>query len=108
MFVVRHWLALPEVRTFPFSCPASWSSLPSQFSPVHGDPYHRSMNLDLSDDEAAALIKELRTTIDNGSDPFSERIGTLKAILVKLKPEPITAGTRRCWGERSVFPVCAI
>jgi len=43
-------------------------------------------HLDLSDDEAAALIKELHDTIHNDRYPFSERIRTLKAILAKLRP----------------------
>jgi hypothetical protein len=47
------------------------------------------MHLDLSDDEAAALIKELHDTVDNDRYPFSERVGTLKAILAKLRPEPV-------------------
>jgi hypothetical protein len=46
-------------------------------------------HLDLSDDEAAALIKELHDTIHNDRYPFSERIRTLKAILAKLRPEPV-------------------
>jgi hypothetical protein len=46
-------------------------------------------HLDLSDDEAAALIKELRETIDNDRYPFSARIHTLRAILAKLAPQPV-------------------
>ena len=46
-------------------------------------------HLDLSDDKAAALIKELRTTIDNDRYPFSNRVHTLKAILAKLRPKPV-------------------
>jgi len=40
------------------------------------------MHLDLSDEEAAALIKELADITGNDRYPFSERIRTLKAILV--------------------------
>jgi len=47
------------------------------------------MNLDLTDEEAAALIRELRGITDNDRYQFSERIRTLKAILAKLRPEPI-------------------
>jgi hypothetical protein len=45
-------------------------------------------HLELSDDEAAALIKELHDTIHNDRYPFSERIRTLRGILAKLRPEP--------------------
>ena len=47
------------------------------------------MHLDLSDDETAALTKELDDIIRNDRYPFSERIRTLKAILAKLRPEPV-------------------
>jgi hypothetical protein len=46
-------------------------------------------HLDLSDDEAAALMKELHEIIGNDRYPFSPRIQTLRAILAKLRPEPI-------------------
>jgi hypothetical protein len=49
------------------------------------------MNLDLSDDEAAALIKELADITGNDRYPFSARIQTLRAILAKLRPEPARA-----------------
>ena len=39
------------------------------------------MNLDLTDEEAAALIRELRAITDNDRYQFSERISTLKTIL---------------------------
>jgi hypothetical protein len=45
-------------------------------------------HLDLSDEEAAALIKELADITGNDRYPFSPRIQTLRAILAKLKPEP--------------------
>ena len=47
------------------------------------------MHLDLSDDETAALTKELDDITRNDRYPFSERIRTLKAILAKLPPEPV-------------------
>ena len=47
------------------------------------------MHLDLSDDETAALTKELDKITRNDRYPFSERIRTLKAILAKLRPEPV-------------------
>jgi hypothetical protein len=46
-------------------------------------------HLDLSDDEAAALIKELHDTIDNDRYALSPRIRTLRGILAKLRPEPV-------------------
>ena len=46
------------------------------------------MHLDLSDEEAA-LIKELRETVETDRYPFSPRIRTLRAILAKLRPEPV-------------------
>jgi hypothetical protein len=45
-------------------------------------------HLDLTDEEAAALIKELADITGNDRYPFSPRIQTLRAILAKLKPEP--------------------
>lgn len=48
-------------------------------------------HLDLSDEEAAALIKELADITGNDRYPFSPRIQTLRAILAKLKPEPARA-----------------
>jgi hypothetical protein len=46
------------------------------------------MNLDLSDEEAAALIKDLDDITGNDRYRFSERMRSLRAILAKLKPEP--------------------
>lgn len=45
-------------------------------------------HLELSDDEAAALTKELADIIGNDRYPFSRRILTPSAILGKLRPEP--------------------
>jgi hypothetical protein len=47
------------------------------------------MHLDLSNDESAALTKELDDITRNDRYPFSERIRTLKAILAKLRPSPV-------------------
>jgi hypothetical protein len=46
-------------------------------------------HLDLSDEEAAALIKALADITGNDRYPFSTRIKTLRAILAKLRPEPV-------------------
>ena len=49
------------------------------------------MNLDLSDEETAALTQELHDIVENDRYPFSPRIRTLRAILAKLRPEPVRA-----------------
>jgi hypothetical protein len=46
------------------------------------------MHLDLTD-EQAALIRELHDIIESNRYPFSPRIRTLRAILSKLRPEPV-------------------
>ena len=45
-------------------------------------------HLDLTDDEAAALTRELHEIVENDRYPFSPRIRTLGAVLNKLSPEP--------------------
>ena len=47
------------------------------------------MNLDLTDDETATLVRLLKSTIDADRYPLSPRIQTLKAILDKIRPEPV-------------------
>jgi hypothetical protein len=51
-------------------------------------PISRGMNLDLTDDEKTALIRELDGIIRDDRYPLSPRILMLKAILGKLRPEP--------------------
>ena len=46
------------------------------------------MNLDLTDDEAAALLRELDGLIDGDRYFMSPRIKTLKEIRAKIRPEP--------------------
>jgi hypothetical protein len=46
-------------------------------------------HLDLSEDEAAAFAQELRDTVHNDRYPLSTRIRTLRAIMAKLRPEPV-------------------
>jgi hypothetical protein len=46
------------------------------------------MNLDLTDEEAEALLKELSNIIDGDRYFMSQRIRTLKAIRAKIRPEP--------------------
>jgi hypothetical protein len=47
------------------------------------------MTLEFSDDEKTALIRELDRIIKDDRYPLSPRIMTLKAILNKIRPEPI-------------------
>jgi hypothetical protein len=49
----------------------------------------RIMHLDLTDDETAALLKELDGIIDGDRYFLSERIKILTAIRAKLRPEPV-------------------
>jgi hypothetical protein len=49
------------------------------------------MSLDLSDEESAALLAELDRIIRDDRYPLSRRIRTLKAIVAKIRPEPIRA-----------------
>ena len=46
------------------------------------------MQLDLTDEEIAALTRLLTNTIDDDRYPLSPRIQTLKGILGKIRPEP--------------------
>jgi hypothetical protein len=50
---------------------------------------YRVMQLDLTDDETAALTRLLSNTIDADRYPLSPRIQTLKGILGKIRPEPV-------------------
>ena len=59
-------------------------SQPDDHTPISEVMQH----LDLTDEEAAALIKELADITGNNRYPFSARIQTLRAILAKLRPEP--------------------
>jgi len=47
------------------------------------------MNLDLTDEEATALLGELDRIIDSDRYFLSPRIKTLKAIRGKIRPEPV-------------------
>jgi hypothetical protein len=52
-------------------------------------PYLREMMLDLTDEETDALARLLSRTIDDDRYPLSPRIQVLKAILAKLRLEPV-------------------
>ena len=47
------------------------------------------MNLDLTDEETAALLKELNGLIDGDRYFLSPRIKMLKAIRAKIRPERV-------------------
>jgi hypothetical protein len=47
-----------------------------------------SMNLELSDLQTEALIRELSQIVQNDRYPLSPRIVALKEILAQLRPEP--------------------
>ena len=47
-----------------------------------------SMHLELSDEETAALIRELHDIVESDRFPLSPRIRTLQGILDKLEPPP--------------------
>ena len=47
------------------------------------------MHLDLTEEETAALLKELDGLIDGDRYFLSSRIKTLRAIRAKLRPEPL-------------------
>ena len=46
------------------------------------------MNLELTDEETGALIRELTQIVRNDRYPLSPRIVALKGILGMLRPEP--------------------
>jgi hypothetical protein len=47
------------------------------------------MNLDLTDEETAVLLKELDNIMEGDRYFLSQRIKTLKAIRAKIRPEPV-------------------
>ena len=47
------------------------------------------MNIDLSDDEAAVLLRDLDGIIDGHNYFLSPRVRTLMAIRAKIRPEPV-------------------
>jgi hypothetical protein len=46
-------------------------------------------NLDLTDEEHAALLRLVKRTLDSDRFPLSPRLYPLRAILAKLAPEPV-------------------
>ena len=54
--------------------------------PLVNDPTSGSCTFDLTDEETAALLRELDGLIDGGRYFLSPRIKTLKAIRAKMRP----------------------
>jgi hypothetical protein len=52
-------------------------------------PISGGMNLELDDEQTAALINELSDITENSRYPFSRRVRVLREILTKLRPEPL-------------------
>ena len=57
--------------------------------PLVNDPISGIMHLDLTDEETAALLRELDALIDSDRYFLSPRIKTLRAIRAKIRPEPL-------------------
>jgi hypothetical protein len=57
-------------------------------SPLLWIAYIRGMNLELTDEESAALLHELDKLIDADRFPLSPRVVTLKIIRAKIRPDP--------------------
>jgi hypothetical protein len=51
------------------------------------------MNLQLTEEQAAALKRELRNVVEDDRQ-FSPRIRTLREILQMIRPEPLASGQR--------------
>jgi hypothetical protein len=57
--------------------------------PLVKRPTSNGMNIDLTDEQAAALLRELDAIIASDRYFLSPRITTLKAIRSKIRPEPV-------------------
>jgi len=53
------------------------------------DPTFGIMNLELTDEEADAIVRELDGIVRNDRYPLSPRIQMLRGILAKLRLEPV-------------------
>ena len=65
-------------------------------SPLLWIAYIRGMNLELTDEQTEALIRELSQIIDSDRYPLSPRIVALKEILGQLPMSSDLLRTRRC------------
>ena len=81
MFIVRHYR--PPIARAYLSC-----NVPASLRDSEPRPHIGAMNLELSNEAAAAPTKELHEVVENDRYPFSPRIRTLRGILAKLRPEP--------------------
>ena len=66
------------------------------------------MHVDLSDDEAAALIRELHEIVESDHYPLSPRIRKLRGILAKLRPEPVREPSPLRKGRLADVPRCTV
>jgi hypothetical protein len=57
--------------------------------PLVNHPTFGAMNLELTDEETAALLRELDGIIDGNRYFLSPRIKMLEAIRAKIRPEPV-------------------
>jgi hypothetical protein len=64
-------------------------ALPCRLSIRESPSYIRSMHLELSDEQAALLAKELRDLIDGDRYFLSPRVRTLQEILDMIRPQPV-------------------
>ena len=46
-------------------------------------------SIELSDDETQALVRVLRETVDSDRFPLNPRVQVLRAVLARLRPEPV-------------------
>jgi hypothetical protein len=56
---------------------------------ANSPPYILDMNLELTDERAVVLERELRRIMVDDRYPLSPRIQMLRAILNKIRPEPV-------------------
>ncbi len=65
-----------------------WLGTPKPpLSPGGGTHHLAGMNLDLTDEETAALTKHLRQAIDEDHFPLAPRHAPIRLILAKLDPQ---------------------
>jgi hypothetical protein len=83
-------------RCFVRPCASSAYSQSSERARGYRATTLSTMILDLTDEETATLARLLMETIDGDRYPLSPRILTLKAILAKIRPEPVRKPSRRC------------
>src|SRR5215469_14982208 len=81
----------PPLLCFPKVTPVYNFPFPNRPSVDWLKPHIRAMNLEVTDEQAAALTRELSDIVKNDRYPLSPRIVALKEILGQLRPEPARA-----------------